>query len=164
MRKTFEQAIYDALGNDADVRDVASALWYYGELDTWMLLWSSSANKSEELIKAFEAVTDAFGPGWRVVEYQIDGYHGHSPVLLFGKLRVDDFGAIRRIVEFLNGNPRVSCEWVPADRVSYYIIPKDLVEQVKDMIRQANEDEFGTETRRRDTSGANRQRANQKGD
>jgi hypothetical protein len=143
MRKRFEQAIYDALGGDADVTDVASALWYYGELDAWMLLRSNSENISDELIEAFEAVTDAFGPGWRVVEYQIDGYGGHSPVLLFGKLRVDDPRAIRMIIQLLNGNPGVACEWVPADRVSYYIIPKGLVEQVKDMIRQANEDDQG---------------------
>jgi len=141
MRQSFEQAIYDALGSDADITDVASALWYYGETGAWAILESDSKNKSEELIEAFEAVTDAFGPGWRVVEYQMDSHGGNSPRLLFGKLRVDDPGAISRIVQFLDGHPGVSCEWVPADRVSYYIIPKGMVEQIKDMIRQVNEDD-----------------------
>ena len=141
MRKSFEQAIYDALGGDADVTDVASALWYYGETGAWTILESDSDNKSEELIEAFEAVTDAFGPGWRVVEYQMDSHRGNSPKLLFGKLRVDDPEAIRGIVQFLDGHPGAACEWVPADQVSYYIVPKGMVEQIKDMINHANEDD-----------------------
>jgi hypothetical protein len=138
MRYSFEQAIYDALGSDADVTDVASALWYYGEDEAWRLLQSDreDINISEELIKAFEAVTDEFGPGWRVVEYRMWSYGKHSPSLRFGKLKVDDHGVINRVTRELDNHPDVSCEWVPADMVCYYIIPKGLVEYVKGMLRQ----------------------------